>query len=247
MSLQSATSTHFCCFQSTPPILQELLIVDFLLWPAVHDFVAWFYWMPSNLQTDDPGWFRSHDTWSPAITAAFLISLLMFRRTLHLQENQAMPSMSPMKLHSLVSFCLLVPAHNDGLHSLNPTTTAFNKHEVATHLTTLYSQSPVNTRPFVHSSTWQLHFEDHWYPPLYHWEFHLLASPVSIASAIMKLWIIFGSLRLMSACVSVPGSPSALELLSRAWRNTSSFPLSTSRPWHGVDLGLMAYVFALII
>ena len=124
MSLQSATSTHFCCFQSTPPILQELLIVDFLLWPAVHDFVAWFYWMPRNLQTDDSGWFRSHDIWSPAITTAFLISLLMFRRTLHLQENQAMPSMSPMKLHSLVSFCILVPAHNDGLHSLNPTTKA---------------------------------------------------------------------------------------------------------------------------
>lgn len=55
--------------------------------------------------------------------------------------------------------------------------------EVATHLTTLYSQSPVNTRPFVHSSTWQLHFEDHWYPPSYHWEFHLLASPVSIVGA----------------------------------------------------------------
>lgn len=132
MSLQSATSTHFCCFQSTPPILQELLIVDFLLWPAVHDFVAWFYWMPRNLQTDDSGWFRSHDIWSPAITTAFLISLLMFRRTLHVQENQEMSSMSPMKLHSLVSFCLLVPAHNDGLRSLNPTTKAFNKHEVAT-------------------------------------------------------------------------------------------------------------------
>ena len=95
-------------------------------------FRCWrFYWMPRNLQTDDSGWFRSHDIWSPAITTAFLISLLMFRRTLHLQENHAMPSMSPMKLHSLVSFCILVPAHDDGLH-MHPTTKAFNKHEVAT-------------------------------------------------------------------------------------------------------------------